>query len=128
MAALGYVGDRQASQIQNLLTCIEMLLASLAHFYIFPHYEWQQDYKKEVEKQVLIRDTLALRDFVTDMKMMTSRWEGDDNTEVGTEGHTTSTSRPRSRKGSIDSGSSDYDYLRDATGETPLAGTRDALK
>ena len=60
------------------------------------------------------------------MKMMTSRWEGDDNTEVGTEGHTTSTSRPRSRKGSIDSGSSDYDYLRDATGETPLAGTRDA--
>ena len=109
MATLGYVGDRQASQIQNLLTCIEMLLASLAHFYIFPHYEWQEGYKKEVEKQVLIRDTLALRDFVTDMKMMTTRWEGDDSVEVDVEGHPLSSSRPRSRKGSTSS--ADYDYL-----------------
>ena len=121
MATLGYVGDRQASQIQNLLTCIEMLLASLAHFYIFPHYEWQEGYKKEVEKQVLIRDTLALRDFVTDMKMMTTRWEGDDSVEVDVDGCALSTSIPRSRKGSVESASADHEYLRDAAGETPTA-------
>lgn len=80
MASLGYVGEKQANQLQNLLTCIEMLLASLAHFYIFPHYEWHEGYKREKEKQVLIRDTLALRDFVTDMKMMTTKW-GDDGEE-----------------------------------------------
>ncbi len=76
MSSVGFVGVKQASQIQNLLTCIEMLLASLAHFYIFPHYEWQDGYKREQEKNVLIRDTLALRDFVTDMRLMTSKWEG----------------------------------------------------
>lgn len=76
MASLGFVADRQATQIQNLLICIEMLLASLAHFYIFPYYEWEDGYKREKEKSVLLRDTLALRDFVTDMKMMVTRWEG----------------------------------------------------
>lgn len=77
MASAGFVLDRQATQLQNLLICIEMLLASLAHFYIFPYYEWEEGYKREKEKSVLIRDTLALRDFVTDMKMMVSRveWE-----------------------------------------------------
>eukprot|EP00606_Chrysophyceae_sp_TOSAG23-5_P000866 GSChrysophyteH2.ASY1.ANO1.1420.1 assembled CDS len=66
----GVIGDKQAIQLQNLLTCVEMLLASLAHFYIFPYYEWAEGYKRDVEKSVLIRDTLALRDFVTDMKQM----------------------------------------------------------
>jgi len=76
MASIGFVADRQAMQIQNLLICIEMLLASLAHLYIFPYYEWEDGYKREKEKSVLLRDTLALRDFVTDMKMMVTRWEG----------------------------------------------------
>ena len=77
MASAGFVLDRQATQLQNLLICIEMLLASIAHFYVFPYYEWEDGYKREKEKSVLIRDTLALRDFVTDMKMMVSRveWE-----------------------------------------------------
>ncbi len=89
MASLGYVGERQANQLQNLLTCIEMLLASLAHFYIFPHYEWHEDYKREKEKQVLIRDTLALRDFVTDMKMMTTKWgdEGEEKPSISDGGY-----------------------------------------
>jgi hypothetical protein len=76
MASIGFVADRQAMQIQNLLICIEMLLASLAHLYIFPYYEWEDGYKREKEKSVLLRDTLALRDFVTDMKMMVTRWAG----------------------------------------------------
>ena len=47
-----------------------MLLASLAHFYIFPYHEWADNYKKDKEKNIMLRDTLALRDFVKDMKMM----------------------------------------------------------
>ncbi len=70
MASTGIMHSKQAIQIQNLLTCIEMLLASLAHFYIFPYHEWAENYKREKEKSVLIRDTLALRDFVTDMRQM----------------------------------------------------------
>jgi hypothetical protein len=83
MGSLGFVTERQAAQIQNLLICIEMLLASLAHFYIFPYQEWEEGYKREKEKSVLLRDTLALRDFVTDMKMMVTRWESGPAEGVG---------------------------------------------
>lgn len=75
MGGLGLVEEKAALQIQNLLICIEMLIASLAHFYIFPYHEWQEGYKREKEKSILLRDTLALRDFVKDMKMMVTTWE-----------------------------------------------------
>ncbi|KAJ1440878.1 organic solute transporter Ostalpha-domain-containing protein, partial [Ochromonadaceae sp. CCMP2298] len=45
LSAMGRVDHRTASQIQNLLICIEMLIASLAHYYIFPHEEWEEGYK-----------------------------------------------------------------------------------
>jgi len=51
MTGAGFVDAKHAAQIQNLVTCIEMLLASLAHFYIFPYYEWADDYKREKEKR-----------------------------------------------------------------------------
>jgi hypothetical protein len=41
MGSLGMVDEKSALQIQNLLICIEMLIASLLHFYIFPYHEWQ---------------------------------------------------------------------------------------
>ena len=69
------VNEKAALQIQNLLICIEMLIASLAHFYIFPYHEWQEGYKREKEKNILLRDTLALRDFVRDMRMMVTTWD-----------------------------------------------------
>jgi Organic solute transporter Ostalpha len=75
MASLGMVNDKAALQIQNLLICIEMLIASLAHFYIFPYHEWQEGYKREKQKSTLIRDTLALQDFVRDMQVMTTPWD-----------------------------------------------------
>jgi Organic solute transporter Ostalpha len=75
MASLGMVNDKAALQIQNLLICIEMLIASVAHFYIFPYHEWQDGYKREKQKSTLIRDTLALQDFVRDMQVMTTPWE-----------------------------------------------------
>lgn len=90
MASLGMVNDKAALQIQNLLICIEMLIASVAHFYIFPYHEWQDGYKREKQKSTLIRDTLALQDFVRDMQVMTTPWETapDPSTPNGTsEGH-----------------------------------------
>ena len=40
MCTLGLINERASLQIQCLLICIEMLLASIAHFYIFPYNEW----------------------------------------------------------------------------------------
>jgi hypothetical protein len=75
MSTTGWVDDRVSSQIQNLLICIEMLLASIAHFYIFPYQEWQEGYKRSREQSIAIRDTLALKDFYKDMRQMVTRWE-----------------------------------------------------
>lgn len=72
--------EKTASQIQNLLICIEMFMASIAHFYVFPYEEWGRNYEKEQKKIGLFRDTLAFNDFVTDIGMMTARhtyeWDG----------------------------------------------------
>lgn len=64
---VGLVDERTGSQIQNLLICIEMLLASLLHYYIFPHREWAENYKRDKERQIQqggAPDMLALKDFV----------------------------------------------------------------
>lgn len=72
MSSLGMVDEKAAGQIQNLLICIEMLVASLAHVYVFPYKEWEEGYKKD--KQIMLRDTLAFRDFMKDVKQMVTRW------------------------------------------------------
>ena len=45
------------------------MIASVAHYSIFPYIEWNPQYKHEKVKGILLRDTLALRDFVTDMQV-----------------------------------------------------------
>lgn len=98
LSTMGRVDERTAVQVQNLLICIEMLLASIAHFYIFPYEEWKDGYKREREKGIMLKDTLALRDFVKDMKLMVTSWntgeepssdpEGDETTALsGSHGH-----------------------------------------
>ena len=65
MSSLGLVDDHTATTAQDFLICIEMLLAALAHFYIFPYQEWEDGYKERKLKAeyaaLQIRDTLALR-------------------------------------------------------------------
>ena len=46
MSSFDLVDERAAIQIQNLLICIEMMIASIAHYYIFPYQEWQPGYEK----------------------------------------------------------------------------------
>ena len=73
MSTFGLVDEKAASQIQNLLICIEMLIASIAHFYIFPHQEWTPGYQRAKQRNILLRDTMAFGDFLKDMKSMFTR-------------------------------------------------------
>lgn len=76
LSFLGQLDDKQAAQCQKVLICFEMLLASIAHHYIFPYQEWQGGYKKERQEEEQLRlalqqrDTLALRRFATEIYSM----------------------------------------------------------
>jgi hypothetical protein len=93
MSAYGLVDERTASQCQNLLICIEMLIASVAHLYVFPHQEWAPSYRHERQRSLLLRDTMALGDFYRDMRRLVTPWGHFKEQELGT-------LSGRSRKGS----------------------------
>lgn len=79
LSRAGFVDSEAAAELQNILICIEMLLASVMHYLFFPYQEWEAGYKKTKERSLIhLRDTLALRDFVADMKSVMHRaaWEG----------------------------------------------------
>jgi hypothetical protein len=75
MTMFNLIDERAANQIQNLLICIEMLIASVAHIYIFPYQEWAPGYQKAKERNILLRDTMAFGDFLKDMKLMVTTWD-----------------------------------------------------
>ncbi len=87
MTMFDLLDDRAASQISNLLICIEMLVASIAHIYIFPYQEWEPGYQKAKERNLALRDTMALGDFLKDMKMMVTKWEPDHKAGKSTPDH-----------------------------------------
>ena len=68
LSGAGFVDEKSAHAAQNLIICIEMFIASLLHIFIFPHEEWQEGYKKVKEQSMIFRDTLALKDFINDIK------------------------------------------------------------
>ena len=70
LSALQLIDAKSAAQIQLLLICIEMLVASIIHIYIFPPDEWNEGYKRK--KILLFKDVLALNDFANDVKQMIS--------------------------------------------------------
>jgi hypothetical protein len=82
LSAAGRVDEHSAAQVQNLLICIEMFIAAIAHFYIFPYEEWKDGYKREKEKGIMLKDTLALRDFVKDMSLMVTSWNTETEMEM----------------------------------------------
>jgi len=53
-----------------------MLLASIAHFYVFPHEEWKEGYQAKrlsqlaADKGMKFGDNLAIRDFLHDIKIV----------------------------------------------------------
>lgn len=70
MSAFDLVDEKAASQIQNLLICVEMLIATIAHYYIFPYHEWHPDYKKKQERTLLMIETMGFMEFVQDTKSL----------------------------------------------------------
>lgn len=42
MSVMGLVDEQSGMAAQNILICIEMLLASLMHHLFFPYREWQE--------------------------------------------------------------------------------------
>ena len=63
-----------ASSAQNFLVCLEMLLFSIAHFYTYPTDEWSENYQEKRKKRQRIDrhfgDSLALNDFLSDLKLI----------------------------------------------------------
>jgi len=61
--------DEWASQVQNLLICLEMLGFSIAHYFVFPTEEWEEGFiRKRLDMSV--GDSIAFGDFVSDVKMV----------------------------------------------------------
>jgi NADH:ubiquinone oxidoreductase subunit K len=42
MSIMGLVDEKNALAAQNILICIEMLLASIMHHLFFPYHEWEE--------------------------------------------------------------------------------------
>ena len=82
--------DLWAKQSQSFLICIEMLVASIAHFYVFPHYEWREGYEPQTTSKTKFGDNLALRDFVGDLKIILGRQQNQKIKNKGGEGENTS--------------------------------------
>ena len=62
--------DEWAARAQNFLICLEMLLFSVAHFYVFPTDEWKPGYRPIQDTETKFGDNLALRDFFSDVKLI----------------------------------------------------------
>jgi hypothetical protein len=63
------MGESWAAKTQSFLICLEMLLFAIAHFYAFPVEEWQEGYHR-VESTQKFGDTVAIRDFLQDLKLV----------------------------------------------------------
>jgi len=67
-----------SKRAQSFVVCLEMFLFSIAHCFVFPTEEWEPGYRAKEEKKIkaTFGDSLALKDFVTDVKtVMKSRNE-----------------------------------------------------
>lgn len=62
--------DEWAAQTQNFLICLEMLLFTIAHFYVFPTEEWEPGYRPIEDTDTKFGDNIALRDFFSDLKLV----------------------------------------------------------
>lgn len=60
-----------SKEAQNFLICLEMLFFAIAHCFVFPTEEWEPGYRpKEIVAKQKFGDKIALRDFVSDVKLI----------------------------------------------------------
>jgi len=62
-----------AARAQSFLICLEMLLFSIAHFYVFPTDEWVPGYRPIEDTDTRFGDNMALRDFASDFQLVFGR-------------------------------------------------------
>jgi len=82
-AQVGFLDQQAAFALQDFLICVEMLLASLAHYYIFPPNQWTPGFKaKKVralaadeEDGMTLQSTFAVGDFFRDVREVMARSE-----------------------------------------------------
>jgi hypothetical protein len=62
-------------QAQSFLICLEMFFFAIAHCFTFPPEEWEPGYREREQRRIKAKfgDTLALRDFVKDVKFVMRR-------------------------------------------------------
>ncbi len=75
LADVDFIEKKSASQIQNLLICIEMLIAALAHVYVFPPEEWHDGWRTADKAKNLLQEGLALKEFAQDFKQLYQPWD-----------------------------------------------------
>ena len=73
MALTALAWQRQyVPAIQNFLICIEMFIAAVIHFFVFPPVEWRVTYRAipgAPTSGSALGDNLAVHDFVSDLKV-----------------------------------------------------------
>jgi len=65
-----------SKEAQSFLICLEMFAFAIAHCFVFPVEEWESGYREKQQRKIKAKfgDSLALRDFVKDVKtVMKSR-------------------------------------------------------
>ena len=75
LADVDFIEKKSASQIQNLLICIEMLIAALAHVSVFPPEEWHDGWRTADKAKNLLQEGLALKEFAQDFKQLYQPWD-----------------------------------------------------
>ena len=58
-----YDPNFRASQLQNVLICLEMLFFSITHWCVFPAEEWEKDF----QPKVIAKPGIGIQDFVSDV-------------------------------------------------------------
>jgi len=67
-----YDSTEWSNRAQSFLICLEMFLFAIVHCYVFPIDEWEPGYRNKAKRRMKANfaDTLALRDFVRDVKLV----------------------------------------------------------
>jgi len=108
--------EQWAEQAQDFLICLEMLLFSIAHFYVFPYEEWKEGYRpKDKEDGTTFIETMAMKDFVYDLKLVLNTGSG-------------KKARQRSKKNKDDKSGSLINTIHEQDEDTVTSATSEDLE
>jgi len=67
-----------SKRAQSFLICLEMFVFAIAHCFVFPTEEWESGYREKEERRIkaTFGDSLALKDFVKDVKTVLNSRKG----------------------------------------------------